>query len=126
MIKKINIFSSLFLLAWSVAAMANMISLVAKPQAPVVNVRLAANPSTGYQWTLAKYDANLLETPSSEYFPSHAGLPGAPGYIEWRFSVKPAAFAVPQKTKVILEYKRPWEKSAVQQQVIEINIFNQR
>ena len=121
--KKINIFNAFFLLVWSLAAMAN-ISVVARPQAPVVNVRLAANPSTGYQWILVKYDANLMEAPSSQYFPSHPGVPGASGYTEWRFPIKATAFAVPKKTTVMLEYKRPWEKSAVKQQVIEINILN--
>lgn len=123
MFNKKNIFHAFFLVAWSLAAMANT-TLVAKPQAPVVNVRLAANPSTGYQWVLVKYDANLMETPASQYVPSHPGVPGASGYTEWRFTIKAAAFAVPQKTSVILEYKRPWEKSAVKQQMIEINILN--
>lgn len=125
MIKNNSIFYALILLFWSWAALAAA-PLVASPDKPEVSVRLPANPSTGYQWVLVKYDAALMDQPSSHYVPSRSGLPGAAGYTQWQFKMKQAAFSVTPKTTVILEYKRPWEKTAVKQQIIEIELSTQK
>jgi len=84
----------------------------------VVNVRLPANPTTGYQWMLIKYDPAVMETPVSHFEPGRRDLMGAPGRSIWQFKFKKTAFTVSQTTSVILEYKRPWEKSTGERQVI--------
>lgn len=96
--------------------------IVVKPAEPQIQMRLPANPATGYQWVLIKYDAALMEQPVSYYVAPHNGVAGAPGYTVWQFHFKKTAFAESRKTTVILEYKRPWETSPGQQQVIQIQI----
>lgn len=85
---------------------------------PVVRVRLISNPSTGYQWYLIKYNSMLMLAPRSYYIPAKSGMVGAPGYTVWRFQFKKSAFVHQQKTQVILEYKRPWEKIEGRRQII--------
>lgn len=87
---------------------------------PIVKVRLQANPTTGYQWVLIKYDSRLMEKPTSVFEPPRTDLVGAPGYAVWRFKFKPVAFKISQKTTVVLEYKRPWEKIPGTPQNIQI------
>jgi predicted secreted protein len=134
-VNKINIFQAVvcvcgwlvFLDAWAGQSQyrdPNKI-IVVKPSAPVVNVRLQANPSTGYQWVLIQYDHALMEPPTSRFLPQHRGMvgvPGAPGYTVWQFKFKKIAFAIPRKTQVILEYKRPWEHVPGHQQKIHFTI----
>lgn len=99
--------------------------LVARPSAPIINVRLPANPSTGYAWVLLKYDHNLMEKPNSRYLPPQNHLIGAPGYCVWQFKFKKSAFTIPQKTAVTLAYKRPWENLPGEKKVIRIEVHTQ-
>jgi len=92
--------------------------IVIRPSAPNVSVRLPANNSTGFQWILVQYDAALMRKPVSHYVAQSRNIAGAPGYSVWQFKFKKTAFAISKKTVVILEYKRPWEKSAGKQQMI--------
>lgn len=96
--------------------------IMVSPLAPVVRVRLPSNPSTGYQWLLVKYDPALMLPPNSYYVPAKTDMMGAPGYTIWCFQFKRTAFSYPQKTRVLLEYKRPWEKTAGRQQMINFKI----
>ncbi len=89
---------------------------------PIVKVRLASNPSTGYQWSLVKYNSVLMLPPSSYYVSAKSRMVGASGYSVWKFQFRKSAFAHPQKTQVILEYKRPWEKVEGRKQIINIVI----
>ncbi len=73
----------------------------------VLVVRLAANPTTGYTWTLAAVDEAVLH-PAGEagYTPEPAaqGRVGAGGTAEWRFVA-----AGNGTTTLELLYTRPWE-----------------
>jgi inhibitor of cysteine peptidase len=84
-------------------------TITVKSSSPQVSIRLPANPSTGYQWVLVKYDSTFMYLPSGSYVPSKSEAAGAPGYALWKFKFKKSAFYATQKTEVILEYKRPWE-----------------
>lgn len=120
-IKKIFIINA-FIAGWLISVCAWAEPIIVRPANPVVNVRLESNPSTGYQWVLMQYDSNLMEKPTSTYEPPSTQLIGAPGHIVWHFKFKPTAFAVSQKTTVVLEYKRPWEKTPGTSQSIQILI----
>lgn len=113
------------LLIWAPGlGLASKIVCAVKPSTPTVTIRLPANPSTGYQWVLINYDRSLMAPPTSR-FVSGRDLPGAPGYAVWQFKFHKTAFTASQKTVVILEYKRPWEKLAGKKQIITINIQTQ-
>lgn len=119
-----------FILGWlaSSAAMAQIHCqdagrvIIVRPSTPPVTICLAVNPSTGYQWALIKYDQALMATPTKHYYPQKTRRVGAPGYDVWRFEFKKSAFAVSRKTTVILQYKRPWEKTGQPPQVIRFTI----
>ncbi len=93
-----------------------------KPSSPQVSIKLPANPTTGYQWVLIKYDQTLMEKPIDHYLPPDTHLIGAPGYSVWQFKFKRSAFTAKQQTQVILEYKRPWEKTKGQEKVVSFMI----
>jgi inhibitor of cysteine peptidase len=119
--RKNTIFNTLFLIAiyWlpNNTYAKNLVFSV-KPASPMVKVRLPANPSTGYQWAVVQYDSTLMLPPSSQYIPQNRNLAGASGQSVWEFKFKKGAFRIPQKTVVILEYKRPWEKAEGNRQSI--------
>lgn len=113
------------MMAFAASAEENHLTDVSKPiQAgpsnPIVEIHLPANPTTGYQWILYKYDPELLEPLSSQYFPPPKKLIGAPGYTAWKFKLKNNAFIVPQQTTIVLQYVRPWELTDNHQQSVRI------
>lgn len=78
------------------------------PASGVVTIKIKSNATTGYSWFLTNYNSALLTPVSSKYVAPTSNIAGAPGYVEWQFSVNKAAFAVPQLTQVSLQYLRPW------------------
>jgi len=73
----------------------------------MLEVQLAANPSTGYSWTL-NGSAVPLELVKSDFMP-HAGKSGkvgAAGAQSLRFVAKSDG-----TVKLVLDYHRPWEKN---------------
>jgi predicted secreted protein len=83
--------------------------IVVSKSSPIITVKLKSNPTTGYSWYLTKYDSMLIEPLSGSYIRPVSQLAGAPGYILWKFKVKPAAFTVPVITRISLIYARPWD-----------------
>jgi len=73
-------------------------------------IRLAGNPTTGYQWVLKSIDRKIaeptgpLEYKQDEAKPGMVGVGGA--YSLTIRGVKPG------KTTAVLEYRRSWEKGA--------------
>jgi len=82
--------------------------IVTKDQ-PQFIIHLKSNPTTGYNWFLRDYDAKLITPIKHKYEAPNTKMMGASGYDIWIFSVKPAAFVVPQITQIRFVYTRPWE-----------------
>ncbi len=124
-VKRFGIFNAfLWVCGWliSISAFAAP-SIIVRPSAPIATVRLPANPSTGYQWTVIHYEPALMRAPSHRYIPQHSGLAGAPGYDVWQFKFKKTAFGVSLKTAtVIMEYQRPWEHIQGRKRIIRFTI----
>lgn len=93
-------------------------NLVITNKNPTFSLRLKSNPSTGYQWFLREYDADLIQPVSQHYVPGDANLIGTPGYDIWTFKVKPAAFSVPQQTVIRLIYARAWQGAEGSTQIV--------
>jgi predicted secreted protein len=70
-----------------------------------LNLTLAANPTTGYQWQLAApVDQNVLKFTSSRHSGPQSAMPGAGGQQILGFTA-----AGQGKTTISLKYVRPWE-----------------
>ena len=68
---------------------------------------LSANPTTGYQWQLAKpLNTNMIQFVNSEYFPDKTGRIGAGVKQVWRFKAGNAG-----RVDITFKYVRPWEKN---------------
>lgn len=67
-------------------------------------VALGANPTTGFEWTVAQaWDEAVLELRSSDYQSTSLAV-GSGGSRRWRFAGKSAG-----QTAFSLAYSRPWE-----------------
>jgi inhibitor of cysteine peptidase len=90
--------------------------IVTKDQ-PQFVIHLKSNPTTGYNWFLREYDAKLITPVKHKYQAPNTKMMGASGYDVWIFSVKPAAFVVPQMTQIRFSYARPWETQGQNKQL---------
>jgi predicted secreted protein len=72
-------------------------------------VRLASNPTTGYQWRTGKLDpVHLKPVCESRYEPPNGHLVGAGGTEVFTFTT-----LKPGKTRLRLEYVRSWENKPI-------------
>ena len=70
-------------------------------------ITLPANPTTGYQWQLARpLNVKLIKLISSEYIADDTGLIGSGGKQVWKFKALKVGRAA-----VALKYVRPSEKN---------------
>jgi inhibitor of cysteine peptidase len=72
-----------------------------------ITIILKSNPTTGYQWQVAKpLDESTIKLISSEYLADKTNLVGAGGKQVWRFKT-----LKPSQTSISFKYVRPWEKN---------------
>ena len=82
-----------------------------------LQVSLAGNKTTGYNWVLAPMDPALLEQVGDpDYKPDSSKL-GSPGVLTLKFKAATAGQAV-----LHLDYKRSWEKAAAPDRTFEVNV----
>lgn len=92
-------------LAWSGGGM----TLDVNKNEKSFNVSLAANPTTGYSWSVLDYDKNLLSLTHSEYNKPQTNLIGAGGVMIFTFTLNEGK-TYPSQTKMTFRYSRPWEQ----------------
>lgn len=66
-------------------------------------IRLAENPTTGYEWVMSPDDDNELTLDGDEFTPPDGTLVGAPGLHTWRFSAGADGIAV-----IAFNERRSW------------------
>ncbi len=71
-------------------------------------VTLPANPTTGFQWTLQKYDRERFSFEKDIYTPSKPEMPGASGKHTFYFKQKDNT-SCPKSTKIQFKHARSWE-----------------
>jgi inhibitor of cysteine peptidase len=81
---------------------------VSKDQSSFV-VNLAANATTGFQWSVVEFDKDLLTLSSSVYQRPDTKLIGAGGRMLFTFSLNKGK-TYPKTTDLSFKYARPWEK----------------
>ncbi|MRH89014.1 peptidase inhibitor I42 [Nocardia sp. SYP-A9097] len=73
-----------------------------------LTVRLTANPSTGYLWELTQLDQSMVRQDGGAEYEQDASprdMVGVGGTSIWRFTAR-----APGATRLVLEYRRPWEQ----------------
>lgn len=82
-------------------------------------ISLESNPTTGYNWTVANVDTNILEQTGKVEFEARSRKLGSPGKQIFRFRSTTAG-----KTALKLIYHRPWEKETAPLDtfLVEINV----
>ncbi|WP_298625288.1 protease inhibitor I42 family protein [uncultured Legionella sp.] len=86
-------------------------------------VTLAANPTTGFQWTAEEYDKDLLTLTDSEYIRPKTKLIGAGGEMMFVFTLNKGK-TVPKSTKMLFKYARAWETGTGKEQTVVVNFIN--
>lgn len=86
-------------------------------------VKLAANPTTGYQWSLKHYDKKRFKIVSSEYIAPKTQLIGAGGQMVYTFKLQEGK-SYPAKTKMLFTYGRSWEPKTSENTRVVINFKN--
>ncbi|MCC5792945.1 MAG: protease inhibitor I42 family protein [Legionellaceae bacterium] len=98
---------------------AETVVMTVAPGQSLFTVRLAANPTTGYQWSLLRYNQSLLHFESSQYIRPQNNRMGAGGSMEYTFRLK-AVDWYPAQTRLEYRYARPWEKKSGQNQTVRV------
>lgn len=87
-------------------------------------VKLAANPTTGYQWNVKSYDHNILELADSKFIPPNTKLIGAGGEMVYTFKLVEGK-TLPKSTQLEFIYARSWEPNSGNSQEVTVQ-FSQK
>ena len=99
---------------------AETLSINVDPSNPQFVVKLAANPTTGYHWTVTSYDKKILQLTNSHYVAPQTKLIGAGGEMTFTFTqVKGKTY--PQSTLISFTYARPWDLKSTTLKQVTIN-----
>lgn len=78
---------------------------IALAEGETLTIQLAGNPTTGYEWTIARIDAAFLRLAGATYAPDSSAI-GSGGVYSFRFDALQAG-----ATTLGLVYRRSWEPS---------------
>lgn len=101
---------ALCLCSWLVHASAAMTIHVSRADSSFV-VKLPSNPTTGYQWTLTRFDKALLNLTSQQYVAPKTRMMGAGGNALFTFQMRQGK-SYPKSTTMLFSYARSWEHSS--------------
>ena len=85
-----------------------------------LELELAANPSTGYEWQIGSVDTTIVAPRGAEFEPNEAarsGADGAGGTQTWRFAAR-----APGSTRLVMLYRRPWEPPTAHTDTFAVNV----
>jgi inhibitor of cysteine peptidase len=83
-------------------------------------VKLAANPTTGYQWTIKQYDKKVLKLVAQQYMAPVSRRIGAGGEMKFVFSRVKKSVA-PQSTTIVFRYARSWEPGSASIKTVKVH-----
>lgn len=87
----------------------NSKALVISKPGHTFEIKVPANPTTGYLWFLKSYDHTLIEAIKHRYDAPKTNMVGSPGKDVWTFKAKAAFFTVPQITVIEFYSARPFD-----------------
>lgn len=79
------------------------------PESAMFMITMPANPTTGYQLTVQKYDTDLFKLVESHYQSSKPALMGSGGKMVFKFELL-EGHVYPKNTQMVFRSARPWEK----------------
>lgn len=97
-----------FLFLCSIVAKAEDEAITVNSDQATFAVRLDANPTTGYNWSVLKYDKQLFSLTNSTYLNPKEGLIGAGGQMLFNFTLNKGV-EYPDETIIVFKYARPWD-----------------
>lgn len=100
----------LCLCSWLVHAGDSMTIHVSRSSSSFV-VKLPANSTTGYQWTVTRFNKALLDLTSQQYVAPKTRMMGAGGHALFTFQMRQGE-SYPKSTTMLFSYARPWEPSS--------------
>lgn len=109
---------SVVLIFFSGALSAKSNAIIVKPTQPQFTIKLNANHTTGYTWSITQYDKKAISLVSHQYITSNSRLMGAPGYDEWTFKANPIFFKGAKASTITLLYARSWEPTVNSKTVV--------
>ncbi len=89
---------------------------------PSFIVTLPANPTTGFQWSVVRFDNDLLTLRSSAYERPKTNLIGAGGQMHFTFA-RQKGKSYPDSTVIVLKYARSWEPDTATLKSIKVNFI---
>lgn len=87
----------------------DVITVSVAPGETSFTVSLPSNPTTGYDWTITRFDAKLLKLVTSKYTPDKTDRIGSGGTMAFNFELL-SGVSIPQTTTMEFRYARSWEK----------------
>ncbi|MBA2648609.1 MAG: protease inhibitor I42 family protein [Legionella sp.] len=82
-------------------------------------IQLASNPTTGFQWSVVRYDHKLLSLSNSQFQKSNTNRIGAGGQMLFTFHVKKVK-KLPACTTIGFKNARTWEDTGGSTKTIKI------
>lgn len=110
----------LFWGALATAAASDPMTVNVDPKQSKFQVTLSSNPTTGYQWTVTKYDKSLLQLVPSQYIAPQSKLIGAGGQMMFTFELV-GGKTYPASTTINFKYARPWEPENGSSKTVTVN-----
>ncbi len=101
---------ALCLCSWLVHASGTMTIHVSRSASSFV-VKLPANSTTGYQWSVAQFDKTLLDLASQQYVVPNTRMMGVGGNALFTFKLRQGE-SYPKSTTMLFSYARSWEQSS--------------
>ena len=95
-------------------------ALVVRAHQDVLQVKLPANATTGFQWYLSHYDHSLLKLQDYYYIAPQTKRVGAPGIAVFVFTVRPAFRLAPQITHIQFVYGRAWSMNTAEPEEVTV------
>lgn len=89
----------------------DVVTISVAPGETSFTVSLPSNPTTGYDWTVTRYDAQLLKLVTTKYTPEKTNMVGSGGTMVFNFE-RVSGVAIPQTTAMEFRYARSWEKDS--------------
>jgi inhibitor of cysteine peptidase len=117
-----NIVLSCILLCLSMIAQASdtVLMNVKRGEKKIV-IPLAANPTTGYQWSIVSYNHNHLKLVGSRFKKPTTNRIGAGGQMLYTFAIKKVK-KQPDSMVILFKYARPWEAKPGTMKKVTIHI----
>ncbi len=99
-----------YILFFNVCIASEQVQVASCDTCACFQVKLAENPTTGFQWTLKSYDQTYFSAVKDEYIVSNPKLMGSPGTHIFYFKQKDNT-TCPESTVLCFSHARAWEAS---------------